>query len=181
MENCPWSRQQGPWESSSSCSWGSGSDRFRLTVILRCVEVADLVVAAGVALAWRLVALALWHAAFVFSGAVGFFYPAYSAALPRILPVHQLLAANGGWRARPALLQLAAGPAVGGALTGLALPGPLCLAIAVCHAVALVFMLRLRLPERGGDGAQDAGGVRSPRCCARCWRASSTACAHRGY
>ena len=98
----------------------------------------------------------------MFSGAVGFFYPAYSAALPRILPVHQLLAANGvEGTARP-LLQLAAGPAVGGALTGLALPGASVLAIAVCHAVALVFMLRLRLPERGGnDDAQGASSSQS--------------------
>lgn len=143
---------------------GVAADRFRLTVILRCVEVTNLVTATTIVVLTWTDTLALWHlgvAAFVFSGAVGFFYPAYSAALPRILPVHQLLAANGvEGTARP-LLQLAAGPAVGGALTGLALPGASVLAIAVCHAVALVFMLRLRLPERGGDGAQDAAASQS--------------------
>ena len=143
---------------------GVAADRFRLTVILRCVEVTNLVTATTIVVLTWTDTLALWHlgvAAFVFSGAVGFFYPAYSAALPRILPVHQLLAANGvEGTARP-LLQLAAGPAVGGALTGLALPGASVLAIAVCHAVALVFMLRLRLPERGGDAAQDAAASQS--------------------
>lgn len=143
---------------------GVAADRFRLTVILRCVEVTNLVTATTIVVLTWTDTLALWHlgvAAFVFSGAVGFFYPAYSAALPRILPVHQLLAANGvEGTARP-LLQLAAGPAVGGALTGLALPGASVLAIAVCHAVALVFMLRLRLPERGDDAAQDAAASQS--------------------
>ncbi|MCR4525523.1 MFS transporter [Kocuria rhizophila] len=144
---------------------GVAADRFRLTVILRCVEVTNLVTATTIVVLTWTDTLALWHlgvAAFVFSGAVGFFYPAYSAALPRILPVHQLLAANGvEGTARP-LLQLAAGPAVGGALTGLALPGASVLAIAVCHAVALVFMLRLRLPERGGnDDAQGASSSQS--------------------
>lgn len=143
---------------------GVAADRFRLTVILRCVEVTNLVTATTIVVLTWTDTLALWHlgvAAFVFSGAVGFFYPAYSAALPRILPVHQLLAANGvEGTARP-LLQLAAGPAVGGALTGLALPGASVLAIAVCHAVALVFMLRLRLPERGSDDAQGASSSQS--------------------
>ena len=143
---------------------GVAADRFRLTVILRCVEVTNLVTATTIVVLTWTDTLALWHlgvAAFVFSGAVGFFYPAYSAALPRILPVHQLLAANGvEGTARP-LLQLAAGPAVGGALTGLALPGASVLAIAACHAGALVFMIRLRLPERGGDDAQGASSSQS--------------------
>lgn len=139
---------------------GVAADRFRLPVILRCVEVVNLVTALSIAVLTWTGTLALWHlgaAAFAFSGAVGFFYPAYSAALPRILPPHQLLAANGvEGTARP-LLQLAAGPAVGGALTGLALPGASVLAIAVCHAVALAFMLRLRLPE-GRPAGHDAAG-----------------------
>ena len=141
---------------------GVAADRFPLPVILRCVEAANLLTATTVFMLTWADALQLWHlgvAAFVFSGAVGFFYPAYSAALPRILPPHQLLAANGvEGTARP-LLQLAAGPAVGGALTGLALPGASVLAIAVCHAGAFVLMLRLRLPARGaGDDAAAAQG-----------------------
>ena len=138
---------------------GVAADRFQLPVILRCVEVVNLVTALSIAVLTWTGTLALWHlgaAAFVFSGAVGFFYPAYSATLPRILPPAQLLAANGvEGTARP-LLQLAAGPAVGGALTSLALPGASALAIAVCHVGALVLMLRLRLPER--DVPQDAPG-----------------------
>ncbi|RKQ35432.1 MFS transporter [Kocuria tytonis] len=143
---------------------GVAADRFRLNVILRCVEVANLVTALSIVALTVTGTLALWHlgaAAFVFSGAVGFFYPAYSAALPRILPPGQLLAANGvEGTARP-LLQLAAGPAVGGILAGLTFPGASVLAIAVCHAVALAFMLRLRLPEREDPrGATDDAAPR---------------------
>ncbi|MDO4919135.1 MFS transporter [Kocuria sp.] len=143
---------------------GAAADRFRLGLILRCVEAANLVTALTVSVLIWTGSLALWHlgaAAFVFSGAVGFFYPAYSAALPRILPPGQLLAANGvEGTARP-LLQLAAGPAVGGLLAGLALPGASVLAIAVCHAVALTFMLRLRLPGREA-GAVPVNGAPDP-------------------
>ena len=149
---------------------GVAADRFRLPVILRCVELTNLLTALSIVILTWTDTLALWHlgaAAFVFSGAVGFFYPAYSAALPRILPPGQLLAANGvEGTARP-LLQLAAGPAVGGALTSLALPGASVLAIAVCHAVALVFMLRLRVPEReapgGVPGTADDDAAAAPR------------------
>lgn len=134
---------------------GVTADRLPLGLILRCVEVTNLVTALTIVILTWTDTLALWHlalAAFVFAGTVGFFYPAYSAALPRILPPDQLLAANGvEGTARP-LLQIAAGPAVGGVLTGLALPGASVLAIAVCHAIALSFMLRLRIPEREVTG-----------------------------
>ncbi|WP_295107682.1 MFS transporter [uncultured Kocuria sp.] len=143
---------------------GVAADRFPLPVILRCVELANLTTALAIVVLTWTDTLALWHlalAAFVFSGAVGFFYPAYSAALPRVLPPEQLLAANGvEGTARP-LLQLAAGPAVGGVLTGLALPGAPVLAIAVAHGIALFFMLRLRLPERDVAPVDDGAPARS--------------------
>ena len=66
---------------------GVAADRFRLTVILRCVEVTNLVTATTIVVLTWTDTLALWHlgvAAFVFSGAVGFFYPAYSLSLIHI-------------------------------------------------------------------------------------------------
>ena len=128
---------------------GVTADRLPLGLILRCVEVTNLVTALTIVILTWTDTLALWHlalAAFVFAAAVGFFYPAYSAALPRILPPDQLLAANGvEGTARP-LLQTAAGPAVGGVLAGLALPGLGVLAIACCHLAAFAVMLRVRIP-----------------------------------
>lgn len=135
---------------------GVAADRAPLTTILRCVEAVNVLTALTVAVLVWLDLLAVWHlgvAAFAFSAALGFFFPAYSAALPRILPGEQLLAANGvEGTARP-LLQVAAGPAVGGLLAGLTFPGLAVLAIATCHLVAFTLMVSLRLPRasRAGD------------------------------
>ena len=139
---------------------GVTADRVRLDVILRCVEAVNLGTAAALTILTWTGILTLWQlavAAFVFAGALGFFYPAYSAALPRILPGEQLLAANGvEGTARP-LLQTAAGPAIGGVLAGLAVPGLGVLAIACCHLAAFAFMMRLRVPSRA---VRPTGGTR---------------------
>ncbi|MBB6654197.1 MFS transporter, partial [Proteus mirabilis] len=77
---------------------------------------------------------------------------------PRILPAGQLLAANGvEGTARP-LLQIAAGPAVGGFLAGLAFPALAVVAIAVCHAAAFVLMMFLRIPTSGRFGEEEPQG-----------------------
>ena len=66
-----------------------------------------------------------WWSSRSCSGAgAGFFFPAYSAILPRILPAGQLLAANGLEGAIRPALQQAAGPAAAGMLLGRADPGP---------------------------------------------------------
>lgn len=138
---------------------GVTADRVRLSLILRCVEAVNLVTAAVIVVLTWTENLALWHlavAGFVFAGALGFFYPAYSAALPRILPASQLLAANGvEGTARP-LLQIAAGPAVGGFLAGLAFPALAVVAIVVCHAAAFALMMFLRIPTSGRLGEEAA-------------------------
>lgn len=140
---------------------GVTADRVRLSLILRCVEAINLLTAAVIVLLTWTDNLALWHlavAGFVFAGALGFFYPAYSAALPRILPASQLLAANGvEGTARP-LLQIAAGPAVGGFLASLAFPALAVVAIAVCHAAAFTLMLFLRIPTTGRFGEEESQG-----------------------
>ena len=105
---------------------GIAADRFPLARVLRLVETANLLTAGTVAVLALADGLRMGHlaaAAFVFGAGLGFFYPAYSASLPRILPARQLLAANGvEGTARP-LLQQAAGPAVAGLLIGLVAPG----------------------------------------------------------
>ena len=109
---------------------GVTADRVRLAVILRCVEAVNVLTALTLTVLTWTGLLTLWQlgvAAFVFAGALGFFYPAYSAALPRILPGDQLLAANGvEGTARP-LLQTAAGldnVSGGRAILGLGASGP---------------------------------------------------------
>ena len=60
-----------------------------------------------------------------------FFFPAYSAYLPRILPAEQLLAANGIEGAVRPVLQRAVGPAVAGVLVGATFPSLGAVAVAV--------------------------------------------------
>ncbi|MFF0903616.1 UNVERIFIED_CONTAM: MFS transporter [Kocuria sp. CPCC 205316] len=142
---------------------GIAADRFPPARALRLVETANLLTAGTVAVLALTGGLRMWHlavAAFVFGAGFGVFYPAYSASLPRILPARQLLAANGvEGTARP-LLQQAAGPAVAGLLVGLAAPGAALVLIALCHAAALVLLLRLHVPGYdAGAGPATAVGA----------------------
>ncbi|QEO15486.1 MFS transporter [Agromyces intestinalis] len=104
---------------------GVAADRIPQRRILIAVElvrgvtfaVAAVLAATGVIEVWHLAVLS-----FVLGVADGFFYPAYSAWLPSILPAEQLLAANGiEGVLRPAVMQ-AAGPALASAL--IAVQGP---------------------------------------------------------
>ena len=80
--------------------------------------------------------------AFALGAGAGFFFPAYSAILPRILPPQQLLAANGLEGAIRPALQQAAGPAVAGMLVAAVMvPAHAALAIAIAHACALALLL----------------------------------------
>lgn len=140
---------------------GIAADRFPLARVLRLVETANLLTAGTVAVLALTGGLRMWQlaaAAFVFGAGIGFFYPAYSASLPRILPARQLLAANGmEGTARP-LLQQAAGPAVAGVLIGVAAPGGALALIALCHAAALALLLRLHVPGHAGHDAGPGTG-----------------------
>ncbi|NYG22778.1 MFS family permease [Agromyces hippuratus] len=104
---------------------GVAADRIPQRRILLAVEVvrgaafsvAAVLAATGVIEVWHLAVLS-----FVLGLADGFFYPAYSAWLPAILPNEQLLAANGiEGVLRPSVMN-AAGPAVASAL--IAVQGP---------------------------------------------------------
>ncbi|WP_424347823.1 MFS transporter [Kocuria sp. CH-021] len=142
---------------------GIAADRFPLASVLRLVEAANLLTAAAVTVLAMAGGLRMWQlaaAAFVFGAGFGFFYPAYSASLPRILPARQLLAANGTEGTARPLLQQAAGPAVAGVLIGVAAPGGALALIALCHAAALALLLRLDVPgQDAGPGAEPTGGA----------------------
>ena len=103
---------------------------------------------------------------FVLGVADGFFYPAYSAWLPAILPIEQLLAANGVEGVlRPAVMQ-AAGPALASALIAVQAPWlafAVVAALQVAAAVVLVVM-RTTAVRRDLDGsrASDAADVHRP-------------------
>ncbi|MBI3691304.1 MAG: MFS transporter, partial [Mycolicibacterium aromaticivorans] len=94
--------------------------------------------------------LQLWHmatAAAVLGIGAAFFFPAYSAYLPRILPAEQLLAANGLEGAIRPTLQQAIGPAAAGVVVGLTFPALGSVTVAVLFAVGLTLLVSMRPGE----------------------------------
>jgi DHA3 family tetracycline resistance protein-like MFS transporter len=76
--------------------------------------------------------------------AAAFFFPAYSAMLPRILPADQLLAANGVEGVARPVFQRAVGPAVAGVLVSVTFPALGAFAVAGLFAVGLVLLVATR-------------------------------------
>lgn len=142
---------------------GIVADRVSRRFIVRAVSLADFlaitsVVVVGVYGPVGIPQLVV--VSFVLGAGAGFFFPAYSAILPRLLPPGQLLAANGLEGAIRPALQQAAGPAAAGMLLAALIPAHAAVAIAVAHGAAFVVLLFLR-PEPaavGTDSADAAGG-----------------------
>jgi MFS family permease len=149
---------------------GIAADRIPQRRLIIAVEGANLAVIAaisGLALAgW----LQLWHVAagaFVLGVGAAFFFPAYSAILPRILPAEDLLAANGMEGSMRPVLQQAAGPAVAGLVVAALSPSHAVTAVALCHLSAFIILNflgqhGLAAPVNGADdGGAAARGTRS--------------------
>jgi MFS family permease len=122
---------------------GIAADRVPQRLLIIAVEGTNLAVIAaisGLALAgW----LQLWHlavGAFVLGVGAAFFFPAYSAILPRILPAEDLLAANGMEGTMRPILQQAAGPAVAGILVAALSPSHAVAGVAACHLLAFIIL-----------------------------------------
>lgn len=126
---------------------GVAADRIPQRRILIAVEIVRGVAFAVAAVLAVTGVIEVWHIAalsFVFGLADGFFYPAYSAWLPAILPAEQLLAANGTEGVlRPAVMQ-AAGPAVASALIAIEAPWLAFAVVAALQAVAVVVLGLMR-------------------------------------
>ncbi|KQO11560.1 MFS transporter [Agreia sp. Leaf244] len=139
---------------------GVVADRVPQRLILVGIESVKLVSMAAVAALALAGSLELWHlvvAAALLGIGEGFFYPAYSAILPALLPADDLLAANGiEGVLRPAALQ-AAGPAVAAGLIALGGPPSAFAVIVVVHLAALAGLVVMRsVPiarDRSGDSA----------------------------
>ncbi len=126
---------------------GVAADRIPQKRILAATEAAKAI-AVGVAAILALTgSVQIWHLALVslvLGIADGFFYPAYSALLPSVLPPEQLLAANGiEGMLRPTVMN-AAGPAVAGAVIAVASPGLAMTIVAGAQALAVLGLLWLR-------------------------------------
>ncbi|BBX01075.1 MFS transporter [Mycolicibacterium moriokaense] len=123
---------------------GIAADRFDQRAIIIFVEAVNVTVTAVVAALGLTGALQIWHmavAAAALGIAAAFFFPAYSAILPRILPAEQLLAANGIEGVVRPVFQRAVGPAVAGMLVGATMPALGSVVVAALLAAALVLLV----------------------------------------
>lgn len=126
---------------------GIAADRISQRAIIIAVEAINVVAVSVVAALGMLGALELWHmavASAVLGIAAAFFFPAYSAYLPRILPAEQLLAANGVEGAIRPTLQQAVGPATAGVLVGLTFPSLGATTVAIIFGVGLILLVAMR-------------------------------------
>ena len=77
---------------------GIAADRLPRRLILRAVETANVLAVGSVVVVGQFGTLTIAHltiVSLVLGAGAGFFFPSYSAILPRILPAEHLLPANG--------------------------------------------------------------------------------------
>lgn len=142
---------------------GIAADRLPRRLILRAVETANVLAVGSVVVVGQFGTLTIAHltiVSLVLGAGAGFFFPSYSAILPRILPAEHLLPANGLEGAVRPALQHAAGPAMAGLLLAALIPSQAAGAVLFAHAAALVLLLFLR-PEPAAEAADAAEGVSS--------------------
>lgn len=125
---------------------GVVADRVPQKLILLAVALVELVGMALIAFLSATDTSALWMLAavsFVTGMGMAFYYPAYSAWLPALIPESDLQAVNGfEGMVRPTIGQ-AIGPAVAGAVVASASPGAAFTVAAVSSAVALVVLTQV--------------------------------------
>ena len=141
---------------------GVAADRIPQKRILIAVELAKTVAIGTAAALATSGALEIWHLAVVallLGIGDGFFYPAYSAMLPSILPAEDLLPANGFEGVlRPTLIQ-AAGPAAASLAIAVASPAVAFVVVTAAQLVAVSILVFLRpLPVRRELVTAGAGG-----------------------
>lgn len=126
---------------------GVAADRFPQRSIIIVVEFVNFAAVLGVTFLAIADVLQLWHmavAATLLGIGAAFFYPAYSAYLPRIMPAEQLLAANGVEGVLRPTLQQAVGPAVAGIVVGATFPTVGLVSVAALFGVGLALLLATR-------------------------------------
>lgn len=144
---------------------GVAADRVPQRSILLVVEAVKAVAVAALAVLALTGTIAFWHlvvVAFVIAIGDAFFYPAYSAMLPSILPPGDLLAANGFEGVlRPAVMQ-AAGPALASAAIAVHSPGLGFVLFAAAQVLAVLGLLALRpTPVQRDLSTETAHPIRS--------------------
>ncbi len=125
---------------------GVVADRFskrRIIVTVQGCTAAVMAVTAILSLSGN---IELWHvgmASFAMGAGSAFFYPAYSAYLPQVLPPDQLLAANGLEGALRPSMGSGLGPALGGVIVGAFFPAIGTVLVATSYTIAFAITLLL--------------------------------------
>ncbi|WP_120521763.1 MFS transporter [Arthrobacter celericrescens] len=145
---------------------GIAADRVPQRLLIIAVEGANLAVIGTVSLLSMTGLLQLWHLAagsFVLGVGAAFFFPAYSAILPRILPAEDLLAANGMEGTMRPILQQAAGPAVAGVVVASLSPPWAVTGVSLCHLTAFIVLnfLGRHALDAPANGAAESGSAGS--------------------
>jgi MFS family permease len=126
---------------------GAVADRIPQKRILVAIESTKTIGVGATAVLAITGNIEIWHlivVAVVLGLADGFFYPAYSALLPSILPADDLLAANGvEGMLRPVVMQ-ALGPAIAGLAIAIAAPAWGFAIVTVAQALAVAGLLWLK-------------------------------------
>jgi MFS family permease len=126
---------------------GAIADRIPQKRILLAVEATKTVFIAATAVLALSGVIEIWQLAivgFVLGIADGFFYPAYSALLPSILPADQLLAANGvEGMLRPAIMQ-ALGPLLASVVIAIYSPAMAFVVVGIAQLLAVLGLAWLR-------------------------------------
>jgi DHA3 family tetracycline resistance protein-like MFS transporter len=123
---------------------GIAADRINQHAIIIASQIVNVIAVSAVAALGLVGALHVWHmaaAAATLGIAAAFFFPAYSAILPRLLPAEQLLAANGVEGVVRPVFQRAVGPAVAGMLVGATFPPAGAVAVAALLVVSLLLLV----------------------------------------
>ncbi len=131
----------------SALGGGVAADRLPKRALLLGVEGVRVVAAATAGVLAVTGVLQLWHLAviaFVLGAAEAFFFPAYSAILPTLLPADELLAANGVEGTLRPVAQQALGPALAGVLVGAFSPSAALLLAAGIYALAAITLVAMR-------------------------------------
>jgi DHA3 family tetracycline resistance protein-like MFS transporter len=126
---------------------GLAADRINQRAIIIAVEMVNVIAVSTIAVLGFSGTLRIWHmavAAAALGIAAAFFFPAYSAILPRILPAEQLLAANGVEGVVRPVFQQAVGPAVAGVLVGMTFPSLGVVTVAALFATSLALLIATR-------------------------------------
>jgi DHA3 family tetracycline resistance protein-like MFS transporter len=132
--------------------------------IIIVVETVNFAAVTTVAVLGLTGSLRLWHmavAAACLGVAAAFFFPAYSAYLPRILPAEQLLAANGIEGFVRQALQQGIGPATAGVLIGATFPTLGAVVVAVLYGTGLALLVATRPLARPMSGWEDRAKARA--------------------